>query len=67
MRNHTVSGWTFDDGISFTFPDDTGLGAGEYAVIARSEANDDPEVERPNDWFADGAWTHITSGDLRPT
>lgn len=48
-----ISGWTFDDGISFTFPDDTGLGAGEYAVIARSEANDDPEVERPNDWFAD--------------
>lgn len=30
-----LSGWAFDDGVQFTFPAGTTLGAGEYLVVAK--------------------------------
>lgn len=33
-----LNGWEFDDGITFTFPSGTSLGAGKYLVIAANES-----------------------------
>lgn len=43
LHNHgdsdvDISGWEFTDGISFMFPDNTMLAAGEYLLVARDAA-----------------------------
>ena len=35
----TLSGWRFNKGISYTFPEGTSLAAGEYLVVARDRAS----------------------------
>ncbi|MFT5497372.1 MAG: hypothetical protein ACI9TH_002778, partial [Kiritimatiellia bacterium] len=48
-----LGGWTFTDGIAYTFPSPTILGAGEYLVVARNAAvlvTNLPGVRVLGDW-----------------